>query len=509
MGNVKHVLSRLGLAAMLVLACAMLKTAANPALGADAVSQAELEKLRQLAVEDPWEASDKDGQALISRIGSRTATRGDGNKMVTFNGKTHIVWQDWVEDRYYAQIRTLDRSSGEWSPTYTISKADWDHTRPNIAVDSRGYLHVVTREQYTRSVHPNDASRWTEPVELYGRYECYPGIVCGPDDTLYVITGQNPGHVGMDFYVKPAGKNKWDYRGMLFRKPKEYKHYAAYHHGIAWGPDHRTLHMSTEAFMGIHGGRELRGHHQAIVYMRSHDFGKTWEKVDGTPIKLPATMETIDVLEEGKRDPDATDKPRPGIYHGDVVTDRDGRPYVAYVRHTPHPGRLYLKTPDERGRWQELPVQQAVSENWPGMGVIEWFDMTMAGKDVLCLAVELIPLDHPAAKWDPGDGRPADWAYDNPQAWRIGWLESRDGGRTFTARHPVEHDPDATAFRPKMEHPTGFMPYPASFKVEHPTGFNEAPYPASFVYAGRDVTLRNRKTVDSPVYYGVVRAAKR
>ena len=76
MGNVKHVLSRLGLAAMLVLACAMLKTAANPALGADAVSQAELEKLRQLAVEDPWEASDKDGQALISRIGSRTATRG-------------------------------------------------------------------------------------------------------------------------------------------------------------------------------------------------------------------------------------------------------------------------------------------------------------------------------------------------------------------------------------------------------------------------------------------------
>ena len=83
-------------------------------------------------------------------------------------------------------------------------------------------------------------------------------------------------------------------------------------------------------------------------------------------------------------------------------------------------------------------------------------------------------------------GRPARWAYDNPKAWRIGWLESRDGGRTFTARQPVQHDPNSTTWRPRLE---------------HATGFNEVPYPASFVYAGGDVTFRNSKTVDSPVYY--------
>ena len=470
---------------VLVLACGVFAT--NTAFGVEKFTQGDVDKLRELAVADPWEASDKEGQALLSRIGSLTATQGPGNKIVTFKGKTHVVWQDSVEDRYYAQIRSLDRATGTWSPTYTLLKADWDHTRPNISIDSKGYLHVVTREQYIRSVHPNDASQWTEPVELYGRYECYPWIVCGPDDAIYVTTGQNAGHLGIDFYVNPAGENKWIFRGMLFRKPQGYKHYAAFQHGLAWGPDHRTLHMSIGAFMGIYAGRELRGHHQAIAYMCSHDFGQTWERADGTPIELPATMQTIDVLEEGMRDPDATDTSKPGIYHGDVVTDRDGRPYVAYVRHTPHRGRLYLKTPDERGGWKELPVWRAISKNWPGMGVIEFFDMTMAGQDVLCLALELIPFDHPAAEWDPGVyGRPARWAFDNPEAWRIGWLESRDGGRTFTARQPVQHDPNSTTWRPRLE---------------HATGFNEVPYPASFVYAGGDVMFRKSKTVDSPVYY--------
>ena len=30
----------------------------------------------------------------ISVIGSERATVGDGNKIVTFNGRTHVVWQD-------------------------------------------------------------------------------------------------------------------------------------------------------------------------------------------------------------------------------------------------------------------------------------------------------------------------------------------------------------------------------------------------------------------------------
>ena len=65
--------------------------------------------------------------------------------------------------------------------------------------------------------------------------------------------------------------------------------------------------------------------------MRSGDFGKTWRKADGTPIELPATTDTIDLLEEGVRDRDATDKPKAGIRHCGIAVDSNNRPYVVYV----------------------------------------------------------------------------------------------------------------------------------------------------------------------------------
>ena len=39
---------------------------------------------------------------------------------------------------------------------------------------------------------------------------------------------------------------------------------------------------------------------------------------------------------------------------------------------------------------------------------------------------------------------------------RIGWLESRDGGRTFTARDVLGPDPQMPPNQPSLERPTGF-----------------------------------------------------
>ena len=54
----------------------------------------------------------KTGRTLISNIGSERATQGNGNKIVTVGDKTHVVWQDSIEEGYFARVRTLDRNSG-------------------------------------------------------------------------------------------------------------------------------------------------------------------------------------------------------------------------------------------------------------------------------------------------------------------------------------------------------------------------------------------------------------
>ena len=400
---------------------------------------------------------------MLSSIGSERATSGNGNKIVTANGKTHVVWQDANEKGYFARVRTLDHKSGSWSPTYTLGKGRDNHARPTITVDSQGYLHAIigghhTGLQYRRSVRPGDASEWTD-IEAFGK-STYPLLICGPDDTLYLAGRHDAGWKGMDFYAKRPGQ-KWQHRGLLVAKQKRYKFYAAYHNALAWGPDHKTLHMSVGFFMGdsVRKGehsRDPQGLHQAVGYMRSDDFGKTWTKADAAPITLPATTDTIDLIDEGIRAREATDQPKAGIFHCGIAVDSKNSPYIVYVRHTPDPGRIFLVTPDGDGGWEHRPLQKAVEQHWPGQAAVGC-NVSMTSNDVLCLMLTLAPLEHPDANWNPGiHGRPEFWLRDYPNIQRLVWLQSRDGGQTFTPRDIVAHDPDRGTLLPTMERPTGF-----------------------------------------------------
>ncbi|MBL99014.1 MAG: hypothetical protein CMM06_04900 [Rhodopirellula sp.] len=399
----------------------------------------------------------------ISTIGSERATSGYGNKIVTAGGKTRIVWQDATKEGYFARVRSLDHETGNWSATYTLGEGRDNHSRPTIVVDSKGYLHVIigghhTGLQYRRSLRPGDTSEWTE-IETFGK-TTYPVLICGPDDTLYLTGRHDKAWEGVDFFVKPPGE-KWEYRGLLVKKQSRYQFYAGYANALAWGPDHKTLHMSTGFFMGYKAragehGREPRGLHQAVGYMRSDDFGRTWRKADGVPIELPATTDTIDLIDEGTRDRDATDRPKPGIRHCGLAVDSSNRPYVVYVRHTPDPGQIFLVTPDDAGGWGHRPLQQSIEQRWPGLAAVDC-NVSMTRDDVMCLLLTLAPLKHPRANWSPGIyGRPAFWLRDYPNIHRVVWLETRDGGRTFASREVITHNPDRGTLVPTLERPTGF-----------------------------------------------------
>ena len=45
---------------------------------------------------------------VISTIGSERATTGNNNKIVTCDGKSHVVWQESTTDGYFNRVRTYD-----------------------------------------------------------------------------------------------------------------------------------------------------------------------------------------------------------------------------------------------------------------------------------------------------------------------------------------------------------------------------------------------------------------
>ena len=415
---------------------------------------------------------------LISSRGSQKATFGTGNKIISHDGKVHVAWLDSTEKGYFDRIRTLDQETGKWSPTYTLGRANGDHGRPAITIDSRGTLHTVYGVHhndipYRRSVRPNDASEWTEEL-LFGEALSYPTLVCGPDDTLY-LTGRY-GWQGVRMYTKPHDKD-WEDRGLIVTGDVGRVSYAAFHSGLAWSPDHRVLHFSTSSYQSKDENRW--GMIQSANYMRSTDYGKTWQRADGTPIKLPATSETMDVLVRQENF-----NPCPGIRNlGAIVVDSSGNPYVLYSHYNMKPsGQVFLVTADAKGRWKHLPLQAALDKHAPGWVVMDFRGgLTITEDDVIHIALSIVPWDHPAAlkeqaRWSYRSliGHSTNalsarfsqqaakiWTRENPKQSAIAWFESRDRGKTFTPRTILSHDPDTVYTQPSFEVPTGFNRIPA------------------------------------------------
>lgn len=409
-------------------------------------------------VADPFAAAGKSprGDAQLSVIAGERASQGPGNKIVTYQGKTHLAWQDSHEQHYFARVRSLNHETGTWTPSVTLSEGVDEHSRPTLAIDTRGYLHVVmgghnSPLQYRRSLRPHDPAEWT-PIEAFGK-NTYPVLLCGPGDTLY-LAARHGHHAGMELWVKPPDR-AWESRGLLVARQERFSGYTAMHNDLAWSHDRKTLHMSMGFFLGRQHRegehpRDVAGTYQAVGYMRSHDFGATWEKADGTLVPLPATSDTVDLLAEAE-----SSNPKPGLQHCGVAVDSANRPYLAFVRHTPTPCQAFLMTPHAAGGWRALPLGEVVAEQWPGWGLLG-FKPVMTDDDLLCILANLVPLEHPGANWNPGTlGRPAFWLRDYRELHRIVWLESSDYGETFAPREVLEYDPNEGQVMPSIERPNG------------------------------------------------------
>ena len=125
---------------------------------------------------------------VLSTNGSDRATRlVQANKIVTYEGKTHVAWLDWLAD---SKISTFDINSGLWSPTTTIGTGQDNHGGPALAVDSNGYLHTIFGPhagpfQYKVSAQPNNSSSWNAQPG-FAPSATYPSFVIDANDTLHL-----------------------------------------------------------------------------------------------------------------------------------------------------------------------------------------------------------------------------------------------------------------------------------------------------------------------------------
>jgi hypothetical protein len=136
--------------------------------------------------------------------------------------------------------------------------------------------------------------------------------------------------------------------------------YAHFQEALAWGPDHRTLHLSTR----MYGGN--RAH--TVGYMQSPDFGKTWQRFDGTKIELPGTSETIDVIAQDRTKQDL------GYRCGMIAVDPAGTPHVLYSQAKPHPPDVWIATPGKNGTWKKRSLMPDITKVLPG-----WFGAMPGG----------------------------------------------------------------------------------------------------------------------------------
>jgi hypothetical protein len=79
---------------------------------------------------------------IISEQGSERATN-DSGKIITFDGRTHVAWQDVTREGYYNRVRTFEHATGRWSDPVTLDTGVDNHARAVLAIDADGVLHAV------------------------------------------------------------------------------------------------------------------------------------------------------------------------------------------------------------------------------------------------------------------------------------------------------------------------------------------------------------------------------
>jgi hypothetical protein len=390
---------------------------------------------------------------LLSEQGCGRATGyAEANKIVTHGDRTHVAWLDSPEEGFRVRVRTLNRKTDQWSPVYTIGQAYDNHGGPALTIDSRGFLHVVYYPhhhamRYRKSKRPGDASEWEAEIE-FGERLTYPTLVCDQDDTL-VFTGRRsftdrPWQV--ELWKRPSG-GEWQRQGPILAS--RYKGYSHFQESLAWGPDHRTLHLCCR--FHENSDKNAYGRLQTVAYLVSPDAGKTWRRSDGKPVELPATAESVDVLAEG-----GVDQKR-SLRAGAVTVDPEGCAHVVYTMDEDGTGRTYLASPNGDRTWKRTCLNAFLPEEWSSWSLVMPGGITFSERGEMFVVAMIQKRREDESSW----GHPSN---------EVVQFRSTDAGKTFSFSLVSRLDSNASQWLPNIERATGHHPVPPNPGVLYTAG---------------------------------------
>lgn len=393
---------------------------------------------------------------LLSVNGSDRATAYvESAKIIRFGQLAHVAWLDETEEGFSVRVQTTDTNTGWSSPVFTIGEAQDNHGGPALTVDAEGYLHVLyyphhSPMRYRRSVRPNDGSEWT-PVEKVGVDLTYPAVVCAKDGTLIMVARRSfdDRPWDLELWRKAPGK-AWARKAAVLHA--RYGKYAQFAASLAWGSDHSTLHLAARIYeKGEWDGQEEPT--TTVGYLRSENGGESWTKSDGSPVALPATAETIELIAAGERGDGS-------VYAiGSMAVGPDDLPYIPYSVRKGGSSDAFLASPTGEGAWRRTHLNPYLPDGYEEWDLFMLGGVSFGASGEALVATTALPLEREDLGW----GEPET---------ELALFRSSNGEEGFRAEIVGSPDPTTLRWLPNLERPTGFNRMPTVPSLIYTEGSN-------------------------------------
>jgi len=391
---------------------------------------------------NPLDASCIKPLTHISNTGSGRATAYHSmNKIVRLGNKTHIAWQDTTDD-FYTRIKTYYHDTDTWSPTYTLGNGYDNHGVPALLADNNGYLHIFyyphhKEFRYRRSLFPNDASQWTDETfigdDTIDRLT-YPTAVCTKDNKIILVCRHRDVNElwTLAMYEKEFDQ-PWQGPRILARGNAP-QGYTSWSQSIAVGLDGESIHISYNHYETEFPDPAYSNVCYAVAYIYSPDQGATWKKANGTPITLPATSYTADIV-AGSSWPTSTTS----LNNCCVIISPENKPWILYANDERCPYNPRIVRLDANNQWQTQSLLPVIQNKWPDASALRG-NMTFDADGNLYIA--LTALTSPTH---------ASWGHDSSE---VILLVSKDMGQTFRIYRISPWDSKVPNWHPSIEMPT-------------------------------------------------------
>jgi len=282
---------------------------------------------------------------------------------------SYVGYSQLIAGKWHIRVRPFDHRKKAFGKAVDAAPGTDDHSIMGLVADSKGILHCVSGGHgpltYVRTARPDDISAWTKPQRISPE-GTYAMPMIDRHDRMYVFYRHR--WVNLAVQTCPAG-GEWSQPKIIGTTTHNKGFYIM---GVAMGHEtgQQSLHVAGHFYghpetYGKPWPKEAYGYRVRPWYIRSLDGGKTWQKADGSPLTLPVTDKTIDILFD-------LAEPYDIPWSVDVTVDEENQPHIfcAWSHRKPGPGLSYRevqrqigKLPSqlweltwEKGRWARKPV---------------------------------------------------------------------------------------------------------------------------------------------------------